>query len=273
MRFEAAPDGEKRLHRFGLAIRAQRERMGLTLADMAAAYGYSTSTWSRYENGSPIPPELPAKLDELMGTHGMFAVLWDMIKNERWPNRYRDYMRLEDGAREIAEYAPYVVPGLLQTPEYARALFQAVNPDATADTIESMVDLRMSRQARLRSSDPPYVSAVLDETVIRRAVGGSAVLCAQLEALLPLVDTSRTLLRVAPLARGAHAALGAPLIILGLPDGGQVAYLEGLVNGQLLEDPDTVRARRRSYDRVSAEALTPGESAALITAVIKEKQS
>ncbi|WP_425387297.1 Scr1 family TA system antitoxin-like transcriptional regulator [Embleya scabrispora] len=89
----------------------------------------------------------------------------------------------------------------------------------------------------------------------------------------PLLDTSRTLLRVAPLARGAHAALGAPLILLGLADGGQAAYQEGLVNGQLVEDPDAVRARRRSYDRVSADALTPGESAALITAVIKECKS
>ncbi|MET7300725.1 helix-turn-helix transcriptional regulator [Embleya sp. NPDC005575] len=273
MRFEAAPDGAKRLHRFGLAIRAQRERKGLTLADMAAACGYSTSAWSRYENGSPIPPELPAKLDEVMGTQGMFAVLWDVIKDEMWPDRYRDYMRLEDGAREIGEYAPYVIPGLLQTPAYARALFEAVNPDATPEAIESMVDLRMSRQIRLRSADPPYVSAVLDEAVIRRAVGGPAVLCEQLEALLPLLDTSRTLLRVAPLARGAHAALGAPLILLGLADGGQAAYQEGLVNGQLVEDPDAVRARRRSYDRVSADALTPGESAALITAVIKECKS
>ncbi|MYS83602.1 helix-turn-helix domain-containing protein [Streptomyces sp. SID5474] len=185
MRFEAAPDGVKRLHRFGLAIRAQRERKGLTLADMAAACGYSTSAWSRYENGSPIPPELPAKLDEVMGTQGMFAVLWDVIKDEMWPDRYRDYMRLEDGAREIGEYAPYVIPGLLQTPAYARALFEAVNPDATPEAIESMVDLRMSRQTRLRSADPPYVSAVLDEAVIRREVGGPAVLCEQLEALLP----------------------------------------------------------------------------------------
>jgi hypothetical protein len=203
----------------------------------------------------------------------MFVLLWNVIKDEKWPDRYRDYMRLEDGAREIYEYAPYVIPGLLQVPAYARALFEAVNPDATASEIELMVDLRMSRQERLATADPPYVSAVLDETVIRRAVGGSAVLCEQLESLLPLMDTTRTLLRVAPLNRGAHAALGAPLILLVLPDGGQVAYLEGLVNGQLLEDPDAVRARRRSYDRVSAEALTPGESAALITAVIKENKS
>ena len=270
MTFGTAPDGAKRLHRFGLAIRHQRERKGLTLAAIASAFGYSTSAWSRYENGSPIPPELPARLDELMETHGMFAALWEVIKDEMWPDRYRDYMRLESAAHEVAEYAPYVVPGLLQTPSYARALFIAGHPEWPPERIELEVDARMSRQARFASDDPPYLAGVLDEAVIRRVVGGPAVMREQLERLVPLLDTKHSVLSVAPFSRGTRCGLDGPLILLSLPDNGGAAYFEGMVNGQLLEEPNGVRLCRRAYDRLRVESASLRESTALITAAIKE---
>lgn len=274
-RFRANDPGEhaKRLHRFGQAIRRQRERRGLSVAETADLFGYSTSAWSRYENGSPIPPKLPAQLDEAFGTHGMFTILWEAIKDEAFPDRYQDYMREETGALEIFEYAPYWIPGLLQTRAYAHAAHVATTPDATADEIEWKLDLRMGRQERLRGDDGPFISAVLDEAVIRRVIGGAQVMREQLRSLLPLVDTGQSLLQIAPFVRGGRCALGGPLILLTLPDGGRMAYLEGVVNGQIVEDPATVRAHQRAYDRVRAEALTPGETADLITAAIKEYET
>ncbi len=242
----------------------------MSVADAAEVFGYSTSAWSRYENGSPIPPSLPAQLDEAFGTHGMFVVLWEMVKEEAHPDRYQDYMREEARALEIFEYAPYWIPGLLQTKAYAHAAHAATTPDATADEIEWKIALRMDRQERLRGDDAPFLSAVLDEAVIRRVIGGPEVMRDQLASLLPLVDTRHSMLQIAPFARGGRSTLGGPLIVLTLPDGGRMAYLEGMVNGQILDDPSAARAYQRAYDRLRAEALTPGETADLITAAIKE---
>jgi transcriptional regulator with XRE-family HTH domain len=266
-------DGAKRRHRYGEAIRAQRERRGMSVADAADVFGYSTSAWSRYENGSPIPPSLPAQLDEAFGTHGMFVVLWEMVKDEAHPDRYQDYMREEARALEIFEYAPYWIPGLLQTAEYATATYAAAAPDATSDEIEWMVALRLGRQERLKGDAPPFLSAVLDEAVIRRMIGGPKVMRDQLASLLPLVDTSRSLLQIAPFSRGERSTLGGPLILLTLPDDGRMAYLEGIANGQIIDEPAAVRAHQRAYDRVRAEALTPGETADVITAAIKEYET
>ncbi|UGQ13357.1 helix-turn-helix domain-containing protein [Yinghuangia sp. ASG 101] len=263
-------DGAKRRHRYGQAIRAQRERRGMSVADAADVFGYSTSAWSRYENGSPIPVGLPARLDEMFGTQGMFAVLWEVVKDETHPDRYQDYMREEARALEIFEYAPYRIPGLLQTSAYANAVYAAAAPEATAEEIDWKVALRLGRQDRLKGDDPPFMSVVLDEAVIRRTVGGPKVMRDQLASLLPLVDTSRSVLQIAPFTRGERGALSGPLILLTLPDLGRMAYLEGISNGQILDDPAAVRAHQRAYDRVRAEALTPGETADLIMAAIKE---
>lgn len=262
--------GAKRLHRYGQAIRLQRERRGLSIADIAVQLGYSTSAWSRYENGSPIPSGLPARLDELFGTQGMFGITWGWIKDEVHPDRYQEYMTEEARAQEIHEYAPFRIPGLLQTPAYARAAYAAASPDATPDEIDRKVALRIGRQDRLRGDEPPFLSAVLDEAVIRRKIGGPAVMREQLAALLPRVDTARSVLQVAPFARGERGLLGGPLILLELPDHGRMAYLEGVANGQVLDDPVAVRRWQRAYDRVRAEALSPGQSADLIAAAIKE---
>ncbi|MCF2526548.1 helix-turn-helix domain-containing protein [Yinghuangia soli] len=275
-RFRPNDPGEhaKRLHRFGQAIRQQRERRGMSLADTADLFGYSTSAWSRYENGSPIPPKLPAQLDEELGTHGMFVILWETVKDEAFPDRYQDYMSEEARAEEIFEYTPYWIPGLLQTRDYAQAAHIAAAPDATPEEIGSKVARRMARQERLRSDDPPFLSAILDESVIRRVIGGPEIMRDQLTALLPFVDTRHSVLQIAPLARGGRCMLGGPLILLTLPDPyGRMAYLEGVTNDQIIDEPSTVRSHQRTYDRVRAEALTPGQTADLITAVIKEYET
>ncbi|MYW04624.1 helix-turn-helix transcriptional regulator, partial [Streptomyces sp. SID3343] len=210
MPFASSPSasGDRRLHQFGEAIREQRELAGLSIARLAEPLGYSVSAWARYETGGTIPRELPGKLDDALGTRGMFRTLWKMVKHERFPNRYRDYMRLEEDACEINEYAPYRIPGLLQTRAYARALFRAAKPEAPEYKIDAKVDDRLSRQERLQGDDAPFFSAVLDEAIIRRTVGGPAVMSEQLESLLPRLDRTGSRLQVAPFERGERGALG-----------------------------------------------------------------
>ncbi|MGC0417050.1 helix-turn-helix domain-containing protein [Embleya sp. AB8] len=273
VRFRPRPKdpGEGARAEYGEAMRVHRERAGMSLAVCATHLGYDTSALSRFETAQrAIPPDLPRKLDDLFGTVEMFATMYLMIQHDVHPGRYRQIMEFETQAVRISEYAAAVVPGLLQTLDYARALLRTGLPDASDDEIEEKASLRIARQVILTEDDPPMYSVVLDEAVLRRPIGGHDVTYAQFEKLLPLVDSPRVTVRVYPFERGEHPVLGGSLTLLTLPDGKVGAWLEGSNSGQMIEDPETVRERQRSYDRLSAWALSPGESASMITAAMKE---
>jgi transcriptional regulator with XRE-family HTH domain len=261
---ELRPDRSAR-DLFGYEMRRHREAGGLTLEGLGAVAAYSKSALARFETAEAmIPEDLPARLDTAFGTDGLFERLYELARKEAHPDKYRRHMELEALARVIDTYAGHLMPGLLQTPDYARAVFRKHNPGADAEQIEELVTARMSRQALLRSAAPPDFSAILDEAVIRRPVGGSVVMRVQFEALLPLIDTTATLIQVIPFAHGEHALLGGSLDLLTLPDGSDVAYEESIDSGTLMEDERSVRQRRRAYDVMRAHALSPSQTAALI---------
>jgi hypothetical protein len=132
-----------------------------------------------------------------------------------------------------------------------------------------MVTVRLARQELLRSERPPFYSAILDEAAIRRPVGGPAVMRAQLARLLRLMDTSRTLLQVLPFEHGEHALMGGTLTILTMENRSAVAYEESIATGTLIEDPEAVTARERTYEQMRAYALSPRDSAALVRATME----
>ena len=132
------------------------------------------------------------------------------------------------------------MPGLLQTPAYARALLRVGHPGASEEEIEDKLAARLSRQERLLNDRPPRLWGVMDEAVVRRQVGGPEVLREQLASLLPLVETAHTTLQVMPFSGGEHACLGGSLILLDLPGGVSVAYQEGLKSAQLSDDNEAV---------------------------------
>ncbi|MYV97038.1 helix-turn-helix transcriptional regulator [Streptomyces sp. SID3343] len=246
-------------------MREHREAAGLSLELCAAKLGYDPSALSRFENAKrAVPPDVPEKLDVLFNTGRLFTVMYRMIKHDVHPGRYRLSMEYEDVAIQIAEYAGQVMPGLLQTPDYARSLLRAGRPDATDDELSDLVAARMGRQAILARDVPPIYSAVLDEAVLCRPVGSHAIMRDQLARILPLCDGARTTIRVLPFEHGEHPLLGGLLVLLTLPDGKVGAWVEGSNHGQMLEHPDLVRERQRAYDRVSAYSLPTGQSADLI---------
>ncbi|WP_424891251.1 helix-turn-helix domain-containing protein [Streptomyces sp. XH2] len=263
------PDRSAR-HLFGADLRHRREAAGMTLEKLAEVVCYSRSHLARIETAEHVPPpDLPGRLDEVFGTGEHFARLYAIARHEIHPDKYRRRMELEARARVIDEYAGHLVPGLVQTEDYARALFRVSNPKAVPDEIEEMVAARLSRQALLRAESPPDLSMVVDEAVIRRPIGGPAVMRAQLAALIDLVDTPTTTVQVLPFEHGEHALLGGTLRLMTLDDDSNFAYVESIATGELIEDPQTIRARRRSYDLLRAYALSPSESAAFIRALLE----
>lgn len=266
---ELTPDRSVR-HLFGSELRRLRELAEMTLAALSEVVNVSTSHLSRIEAAEYMPPpELPSRLDACFGTDGSFQRLYALARREIHPDKYRRRMELETRARVIEEYAGHIVPGIVQTADYARALFRVSKPKASDDQIEEMVTARLSRQDLLRADPAPDLSMILDEAVIRRPVGGPSVMRAQLAALVGMAHTPTTVVQVLPFEHGEHALLGGTLTLMTLDNGGAVAYEESITTGQLLEDPDSVSARRRAYDVIRAYALSPTDTAALIRSVME----
>jgi hypothetical protein len=164
------------------------------------------------------------------------------------------------------------VPGLLQTPDYARAVLREMFPRYGAEQIERLVDLRMERQRRFDDTPPLDLWAILDEAVTRRPVGGTQVMRGQLERLLDMALRPGITLQVLPFACGAHAGHGGPFSILEFPDrtDSEVAYVESVAGYLYLEKDREVRARVEAFDRLRAAALAPAASVDLIARAAKE---
>ncbi|MGW7007673.1 DUF5753 domain-containing protein [Streptomyces sp. NPDC054933] len=245
----------------------------MTLDELAAKVLHSRSQLHRLEVAEMTPPhDLSLALDGLFQTGEHFRRLYELVRREQeiHPEKYRRLMELETRARVIKQYSGVLVPGLFQTEAYARALFSASKEEWGEEKIEEMVAARLNRQTLLRTAPPPGLSVILDEAAIRRPVGGPAVMQEQLAALIDLVDTPATSVRLLPYTHGEHALMGGTLTLITLDDGTTVAYEESINTGTVLKDPDDVRVRQRKYDRVRPCALSPTDTAAFIRAVREE---
>lgn len=267
---ELTPDRSAR-HLFGAKMRAFRERAGMSLEGLSDVVNISRSHLSRIETAEVMPPpSLPGTLDAAFGTDGIFGELYKLASKEGHPDKYQRRMALESRARVIDEYCGQLVTGLMQTEDYAGALFQLYDPRRSPDQIEELWTARLSRQARLRADPQPDHSVILDEAVLRRPFGGPAVMRAQLARLIDLTLTPTSTVQVLPFEHGGHALAGGSLALFTLEDGTQVAWDEDFASGTLREDPESVSHRRRAYDRLRACALPPRDSAAFIRSVMEE---
>lgn len=257
-------------HFYGSRLRCLREEAGWPLDVAATKLNVSKSTLSRLELAETPPQRGFSEVaDRVFDTGGWFTELYQLLRLEIHPDQYRHRMAWEARARTIAEYAGMLVPGLLQTEAYARALFVVTNPKASEEEIQRKVDARLDRQERLRSETPPDYSVILDEASVRRAFGGPAVMRAQLAALVEQVDRPNGVIQLLPFSHGGHGLAGGTLTLMTGEDGTTVAYLEGIASGTLVEDRERVSARQHAYDVLRAHALSPRETAAFLEDVME----
>jgi hypothetical protein len=181
---------------------------------------------------------------------------------------YSTYVGLEAAAASIRDYDSAVVPGLLQTPDYTRARHEGTMPRLQADEIELRVEVTLTRQRVFEQEHPPYFWSILDEAVLHRAVGGPAVMKAQLEHLIEVSRQPEITIQVIPYEVGAHPALDSIFTIVEF-DGGVpgVVYVEGLVGSIYLERPEDLDRYQQVFDRLSTIALSPEDSILLIKKV------
>ncbi|SFC83745.1 helix-turn-helix domain-containing protein [Streptomyces aidingensis] len=274
----------------GDELRRLREAAGMTTGDVAGELDCTKGKVSRIENGR-VAVRAPDVL-AMLRSYGVDAdsdkarqlVTLARQANRRrrsgWWNKfgpvlidtYRDYIELEAMAEGVRTFQAQLVPGLLQTAEYSRAVTVASKAWQTPDEIERFVQVRMARQKRLRAETPLSVWAVLAEGVLHQRVGGPAVMRGQLEHLLDLAQLPHITVQVLPFTRGAHSGMFGPYVVLSFP---QAAAMDVVLTetpiGQFWQEREPEVARYQAlFDDARTSALPPTESLALISRVARE---
>ena len=271
-----SPTGRRR--RLGAELRRLRDDAGLTIDKVAEALDCSPSKISRIETGQvgATPRDVRDMLELYRVDDAQREALVQIAREARergWWQKYVDvpdgvpaFVGLEAAATSIDIYMSLVVPALLQTSDYTRAVIRAVRPDLPAREIERRVELRMGRQLILGQDDPPTLRVLLDDTLLRRPVGGGTVMRGQLEKLIHAAALPSVTLQVLPVATGAHAGMDGPFTIFGFPASAKldVVVLDSAADVLYLESSQDLRRYRQVFELLGPAALTPGDSAAFL---------
>lgn len=252
----------------GKLVKLCRERSGMTQAELGSAIGYSLEQVSSVERGRRVPkPEFLSQADEVLHADGLLAALQKDVAEARYPQKVRDLAKLEADAVEINLYANHNMHGLLQTEEYARALYGMRWPAFSEEEVDRHVAARIARQEIVYQARPPMLTFVLEEVTLHRPIGGSLCLRRQLEHLLDVGRLRHVNLQVMPTDRDDHAGLGGPMELIKLRDGGSVGHTETQLTNRVISRPKELQILEMRYGIIRSQALTPRESLAFIDKV------
>ncbi|MFE9700483.1 Scr1 family TA system antitoxin-like transcriptional regulator [Streptomyces sp. NPDC006270] len=256
---------------FGSRVRKLRTAAGLTQTEVGTLTHVVGSRIAQIERATGAKPtlELTRALDKELVADDLLIDLWPYVYREAFPDWSQAVITYSARAKVMRQYAAHVVPGLLQTPGYAKALLSASRSLRDDEHLEERLAARLGRQTRLTGPDRPRLWIILDEAVLRRPVGGSHVMRHQLEHLLRVAEEPNITVQALPFDQGEHDAMGGSLTLLVMPDGSHVAYTEGAHYGQLTEEPDEVERFELTYDDLRAMALPPLASLDLIRFVLE----
>jgi DNA-binding XRE family transcriptional regulator len=259
---------------FGAELRRVRVAAGLSQDQLGQKLVFSGDTVGKIETGERAPtPDFAARCDGAFPhLDGLFARLLELAR--RWngphPQWFRHWLDAEREATSLRTWQPMLVPGLLQTADYARAIL-AVGPDTTADELEQLVAARIERQAILDRPRPPEMWVVLDEAVLHRLIGTRKIMYDQLVALADTSCRTNITIQIVPADVGTHAGLLGAFIVAGFDGSPSTLYVETAVEGQTIEKPALVSKAALAFDRLRAEALPRGASRDLIGKVAEQR--
>ncbi|MFJ3170785.1 helix-turn-helix domain-containing protein [Streptomyces roseus] len=249
------------LRAFGRQLKRFRVRAGLERTEFGERLGYSVSTIAAYEQGRRVPPpEVIDQADELLDAGGVLKEMKEEVERAQFPAFFRDAARLEAQAVELHVYATKAVPGLLQTEEYARAVFAMSRPLLPDETVEQRVAARLARQEIFVHVPLPTISFIIEESVLRRPLGGRSAMRGQLEQITLLGQHRNVEIQVMPTDVEEHAGLEGPFTLIETRDGRRIAYVEGYKDSRLHTDRKPVRELEEQYGILRAQALTPRAS-------------
>ncbi|MBT2384471.1 helix-turn-helix transcriptional regulator [Streptomyces sp. ISL-11] len=246
---------------YGVKLRKLRLRAGWTQRELGDKIPIAHNRIAQFELGKESPPkDISERLDAVLGADGDLTDLWEYAKQFPPTEAFRKYKEYEARAVAMHKYLACSVPGLLQTEAYAREVMRQALPWCAAEEIEEKVAARLARKSVLEKEDPPLLWVVLDEAVLRRPVGGVAVMREQLACLLKASEAANVEVQVLPFAAGGHAAMGGSVTVLSFGAAPNVVYLEGGTLTSMVKERRAVARHSHRYDLVHAAALPPAAS-------------
>ncbi|MFF1304206.1 Scr1 family TA system antitoxin-like transcriptional regulator [Streptomyces sp. NPDC058307] len=260
------PEPSDSLKAFGEAHKAFRRRAGHTQEEYAPLVGYQPSTVASIEQGRRFPQRrFVDRAEEILDAFGVLKGVYRHATREKGlASWFRQWAELEEVAISLYTFENRLVPGLLQTEEYARTLFRERVPVLTDSEIEARVTARLARQSLLGERPNTSFSFIVEEHVLRRPTGGEAAMREQIEHLLEATEPRNVELQVMPLSRGYHPGLNGPMQLLETPENEWFAYLEAQESSQFLVKPQTISVLHMRYAKLRSQALTPEDSRSLL---------
>ncbi|CAL9404098.1 transcriptional regulator [Streptomyces sp. DH-12] len=265
--WEREPHPSDSLRTFGAFVQALREHAGLSRAELAALVQYSKHTVESVELGRRMPDEaFVERAEEALGNTGALRrAARHLTRGEAglaaW---FRRWARLEREAVSLCTYECRLVPGLLQSEGYARAVFEGTIPLRTDEELEVQLAARMERQVTMRERPTVPFSFIVEEHVFRRQFGDAEAMRGLMDHVLELTAPRNVTLQVVPVEARLHACLDGPLQILETSEGRRLAYSEGQRNGRLISDAKEVIVLCQRYDTLRSQALNPTDSRDLL---------
>ncbi|MCJ0867994.1 helix-turn-helix transcriptional regulator [Streptomyces sp. AP-93] len=249
----------------GRQLKMWREAAGLDRMQFGTRMGYGPNLIYKIERGARIPrPEYLDKADEILGASGKIAAMKADVERARYPKKVRDLAKLESDAVELGAYGNHNLHGLLQTEEYARALYEIRRPAFAPDVVERYVAARMARQEMFHRQPPPALTFVLEQVTLERTIGGREVLRRQLEHVLDLGQLRNVEIQVMPTDCEDHAGMGGHIQVLKLRDGSTIGYIEAQLPTRLITDVKEIQILELRYGIIRSQALSPRQSRAFI---------
>ncbi|MFI8284472.1 Scr1 family TA system antitoxin-like transcriptional regulator [Streptomyces albidoflavus] len=258
---------------FGEVLRYFREEAGLTQEALARQIPCDRSQIAHIEAGTRVPQDTFVKTcDEALGTRDALMRLWvriDWYPEVEHPDWFKRRAEMDEVAVAVRQYQAQTIPGLLQTEEYAQALFARLSSPAE---LAERVRARLSRQQRFLSPEGPLYIAVLDESCLRTAVGSHGIMQGQLQHLLRVGTRPNIRIQVVPWASPTAARPDTSMTLLTMPDGKEWVYSESLDRGHFSDAPAVLQRHSRTYDVLRADALSASESADLIRDAVERNE-
>ncbi|MFJ9707890.1 Scr1 family TA system antitoxin-like transcriptional regulator [Streptomyces sp. NPDC101234] len=261
------PDPSDSLRTFGAVVQALREHAGHSRAEFAESVRYSKHTVASVELGRRMPDRaFVERAEQALGNTGALRKAAQFLTRgdkglAAW---FRQWARLERVAESLCTYECRLVPGLLQSEGYARAVFEGTAPVVTDDEVENLLAVRMRRQRMLYERPKAPFSFIVEEHVFRRRFGDAGRMRELYDTVLERAAPRNVTLQIVPVDAGLHTCLDGPVRLLETPDGRRFGYSEGQQNGRLISDVKEVSLLQRRYDTLRSQALNPEDSRGLL---------
>ncbi|WP_432048177.1 helix-turn-helix domain-containing protein [Streptomyces asiaticus] len=260
------PESSDSLKAFGAIVKVFRERAGLTQEELAPLLQYSVQTLASVEQGRRFPQtEFVERAEDVLDAFGVLrAAARHLARRPGLAAWFRQWAGLEEQAVTLCTYECRVVPGLLQTEAYARAVILSVPPPPDEEQVEQRVTARLARQQLLHRRPPIAFSFIIEEALLERHTGGVEVTKELIDHLLNWVELWNVELQIMSLRQSDHAGLDGPVQLLETPDNTWLAYIEGQRHSQLISDRKDVSVLLQRYAKMRSQALSLADSVGLL---------